>query len=632
MRTITCLFHTSLLCLVFPHEPILVDASLRKHSSHGNLERHTHGGYHNVGIRKKRRKGDKRSKSSKKSKSKSPKSLKRPKKALTCSDNIQLSEKECSSRIQVKRGIFGGLQFAKTVRFASRVETQTIVSYETANVLWYAWEVSDDQLDTLRDELPSGLTLTEISISEGESSKYYIVLNLYNVLIDGRPAIRAEWSTFVQNQEESTPYLLILDAPTNIPGHEPTQCLPKDPASLFYEVRNTTVGAVLEAKGGSLFSNFTMLSMDTETEAHHHFNVDMTFQVANKKSYWLSGVYDKRFYSSSPVTTSTPIRVPISTPDFKLVDDTYWSRLYKSSIPDHAFYYAGTIDFALNPWYNLDDLENISGELYTCLDTFKFNHGSGFASQAFSNAIGVSDGTVEALLNYNWQGSESRPTTYLNFEINEKNNVRKLEHMLPGNLKLVKTKMRNDSEERYTMTIRINEGGIESSMYQGLHISIIIYVMSTTTQETYQMVLQTKSNVDSFQADRLFVPPTSSFIYSQDNSIVEVNVKDDELSFAASIPINANSETGALDLTWLASHDRQYAINGIYDYFMCDDSLYSMEAISIDTKDVDISSMESEWFVFIHGEPYDGMIVQEKVGCIDRPWYNLVGTSIGSKE
>jgi len=636
MRSIALIFHTSFLFLASQNETFVVDASLRTHSSsYGDLDRHTHGGHHVKGkslhktdIRgSKSIKGAKSSSKSKNSKSKSPKSPKHPKKALTCSNNIQLSDNECLSRTEVKRGIFGGLQFAKSVRFASRVEQQTVVSFETTNFLWYAWEVADDQLDTLQDELPSGLTLTEISISKGGLPKFYIVLNLYNILIDGTPAIRAEWSTFVKNQLEetrSTPYLLILDAPTNIPVHEPTQCLPKDPTPLFYDT-NPNVGAVLEARGGSFLSNFSMPLVDSE--ARNHFDVDMSFLTASERSYWLSGIYDKRFYSGSLVATSSVISVPTNASDFLLTDDTFWGTLYKSEIPDHVFYYADPIDFVLNPWYNLEDLNDTSHELYTCLDAFKFDPGSGFASGAFLNAVGVSEGTGQALLNYNWQGSESRPVTYLNFEIKEGTSVRKIEHMLPGNLKLVRTKMRNDvsSEKRYTMTIRISDGGIESSMYEGLQVSILVYVKCSSTQKTYQMVLQTKNNVHSFQADKLFVPPTSTFIYSRNESIVEANIEDSDFSFVASIPFfDDDLETETLNLSWLLSHDRHYALNGIYDYFICDDSLYNMEAISTDPNDVDISSMESEWFIFINEKPFESMIVREKVGCIVRPWYNLI--------
>ena len=165
-------------------------------------------------------------------------------------------------------------------------------------------------------------------------------------------------------------------------------------------------------------------------------------------------------------------------------------------------------------------------------------------------------------------------------------------------------------------------------MYQGLQASIIVYVKCSSTQKTYQMVLQTKTNAHSFQADKLFVTPTSSFLFSQKQSIVEANIEDSDFSFVASIPFNDDVETETLNLSWLASHDRHYALNGIYDYFICDDSLYNMEAISTDPSDVDISSMESEWFIFINEKPFESMIVREKVGCIVRPWYNLIQAAI----
>jgi hypothetical protein len=80
---------------------------------------------------------------------------------------------------------------------------------------------------------------------------------------------------------------------------------------------------------------------------------------------------------NSLVATSAVISVPTNASDFLLTDDTYWGTLYKSEIPDHVFYYADPIDFVLNPWYNIEDLNITSHELYTCLDAFKFNPRSG---------------------------------------------------------------------------------------------------------------------------------------------------------------------------------------------------------------------------------------------------------------
>ena len=53
-----------------------------------------------------------------------------------------------------------------------------------------------------------------------------------------------------------------------------------------------------------------------------------------------------------------------------------------------------------------------------------------------------------------------------------------------------------------------------------------------------------------------------------------------------------------------------------------------MEAISTEPNYVDVSSMESEWFIFINEKPFESMIVREKVGCIVRPWYNLIQAAI----
>lgn len=570
---------------------------------------------------------------------KSKKSKSRPTTSEGFCPSASLTEVAFNTTSEVKNNIFGNLQFAKAVS----AEYASLLSFQTTEFLWFAWEVLDEKVPLLQDSLPSGFQVSKIAISHGEEPKFYIVLNLYNVIITGNPSIRAEWSTFVitttidSEADTDTPYFMIIDAPTNAAGIEPTQCLPKDPIPLTYDVENSQVVALLEAQGGSFASNFSIPCLLEE----NRFALSPEFQQASEKNYWLSGVYDKGLYSASLPVTSPIIRIPVDNQDFSLTDNTYWSTLYKSDLPDHVFYYTNPIDFVLDPWYNLEEVrDKIDEDLYVCLNEFKFNPQFGFAGLSFLNALGVLGGTDEALLNHKTLGGNGGvPVTYLNFQIKE-SYIEDIENLLPNNFELVKTKTReNDEEIRYTMTLRIREGGIVPSFYFGLQAELVVYVRCKNTQEVYQMILETKSNYEQVQADRLSVDPVSSFTYakieqetrsSNTTAVLQAHVEDTDFSFTATIPyISTNVATdnsvdpSILDLTWLASHDRQYVSNGIYDYYICDSQLYNMKAITIDPKEVENFVLESRWFEFVDQRPFEVLLVHQDVECIVRPWYNL---------
>ncbi len=138
-----------------------------------------------------------------------------------------------------------------------------------------------------------------------------------------------------------------------------------------------------------------------------------------------------------------------------------------------------------------------------------------------------------AMLPYTLAGANT-PITYMNFEI-KKSSIKKIENLLPSNLKLVKTSMREDQKANYMMTARISEGGIgvivAEPQYYGLVVDLIVYVeCESNPNEIYQMVLETKSNFDCNLTNKLNAPAVSSFSYTLVGNKIRTVIDDSTFS------------------------------------------------------------------------------------------------------
>ena len=579
----------------------------------------------------KKPKGTKSNKKNKKSKkTKKTKKPKVPKQQHNeCKTSLSPSI-DLNTTLALKSTVYGGLQLNQAVRFVSRQDLQTPLSFQTTEFLWYAWEVSSDKLALLQEELPDGFTLSKISVEKGEESKYYIVLNLYNVIIAGNPSIRAEWSTFVQNDEDNDTkvYFMILDAPTTAAAFEPTSCNLIEPKNLMYESANGGITTSIQARGGNFTSQITF--------SDQIFHVDSSFQTASDKNYWLSGIYDTAFFNgdllASTIVSANPENVD---DDYFFEDTTYWSTLVKSNVPDHTFYYLDPVKFVLNPWFNLHTLQEKNNELYTCLDGFKYNM-AGFAGLSFLQAQGVADGTSQTLLNYDFLDGSGVPSVYVNFKL-KKRKRKDVQALIGDHLKLAKTSMMLQQEDgstaktSYVMTLRISKGGISSSEFYGLRADWIVYVQCEETGRVYQMILDTQSSVSSLDLSTFQeVPPAPVFEldYKVDDSIhVNVTSAEDSNVYLSLDLTNSGSmdhSQSKLNPNWLFTHDRVYSPNGLYDNFLFDARLYDMEAISIPLSNVVFSS-SLQLMDMVRSDPVEAFVTFQNVKCILEKWYNLKG-------
>jgi len=249
----------------------------------------------------------------------------------------------------------------------------------------------------------------------------------------------------------------------------------------------------------------------------------LEFEFAAEKNYWLSGVYDKAFFTGASITSSPALS--IDPESIKIEDTTYWGTLVKSETPDLVFYYTDPIDFSGFAWYNLEDIKDSQEELFNCLDSFKFDPQAGFVGISFLSAQNVLEGNGEASLKTALLGSVL-PTSYLNFKIQD-DFVSDLEmKILPPDFELVKIKITKDqSMDEFMMTVRVGMGGIEASPYFGFQALWIVYTRCKKTNRIYQMILDMKSNYEYFSAYDLLHSPTN-FTLEREGGTIKGNIKE----------------------------------------------------------------------------------------------------------
>jgi hypothetical protein len=74
---------------------------------------------------------------------------------------------------------------------------------------------------------------------------------------------------------------------------------------------------------------------------------------ANDYIYWLSGVCDRTFYDSGMARPRARLVEP---GNVKIVDSTRWGAMALRE-PRHVIIYENAIEFAMSPWWNIDEIE-----------------------------------------------------------------------------------------------------------------------------------------------------------------------------------------------------------------------------------------------------------------------------------
>jgi hypothetical protein len=201
-----------------------------------------------------------------------------------------------------------------------------------------------DQVEAFEQFIAVPMPLTPIACLDGDDPFHCLTLNMYRVsgLANG---IRAEWSTYV-NDAAGTPRYMVVEA----------QCEKGtlDSVDLFTVsglAEYTANPTELRLRAGSAGDKEFRCTMPTPTDGPLVRSAP-EWITANDYIYWRNGVCDRTFYDAG---LADPRMLAIKPGDAVITDTTQWARFIEPT-PRSIVVFQDSIEFAMSPWWNIDDL------------------------------------------------------------------------------------------------------------------------------------------------------------------------------------------------------------------------------------------------------------------------------------
>lgn len=251
-------------------------------------------------------------------------------------------------RVALKRLIYSMLYFGEMFQLMLG-RTKPLVHFrveETPPSVYFNFEINAQDVEGLQEELDLPLPLTRIRCLDGEDPFYCLTLNIYRVsgLANG---IRAEWSVYVEDSQ-GTPRYLVIEAQADAGSIDSVNLITKAKEVTHVE-QHGSLDSVAVAEDGGRFS-----SSCRSRESGPVARIAAEWIEANDYIYWLSGVCDRTFYDSGMARPTARLVEPTN---LTIQDTTRWGKKVLPE-PKHVIVYENAIEFAMSPWWNLDDLKD----------------------------------------------------------------------------------------------------------------------------------------------------------------------------------------------------------------------------------------------------------------------------------
>jgi len=212
--------------------------------------------------------------------------------------------------------------------------------------VYWNFEILPEKVQDLERELGLPLPLKKIRMLEGEDPRFYLTLNLYRVsgLANG---IRAEWSLFAEDPHNAKPRYLVVEATSDARAVDSVDLL-TEIGEISHELSGETLESfAVSARGGRFSCTCNKVLGGKRVRAHPEW------VEANDFIYWLTGICDRTFYDAG--MANARIR-QLDPSEYSISDDSFWGGLVDPT-PRHVIVYDDAIEFAMSPWWNLDDIE-----------------------------------------------------------------------------------------------------------------------------------------------------------------------------------------------------------------------------------------------------------------------------------
>jgi len=210
--------------------------------------------------------------------------------------------------------------------------------------IYLNWELDPARVAELQAELDLPFPLAKIRCVAGEEAFYCLTLNIYRVsgLTNG---IRAEWSLYIEDPD-GRPRYMVVEAQADA-GSLDSVDLFTQPAEVTHREEGDTLASVAASDEGGRFE-----STITNRERGPLVDLHGEWVEANDYIYWRSGVCDRTFYDSG---LARPTARLVEDTQIKWTDTTRWNGIVRGE-PRHVIVFENAIEFAMSPWWNVDEL------------------------------------------------------------------------------------------------------------------------------------------------------------------------------------------------------------------------------------------------------------------------------------
>jgi len=247
----------------------------------------------------------------------------------------------------LKRFMYSQLAIFSGIKIAIGKEIPLVkftVEKDPPSIYW-VYRIKSSEIDNLtrKISLPTHFSLCPIQCLDGEEPEYWLTINAYRVsgLANG---LRAEWSVFVRD-EENTPRYLIIDARSSKFSVDPVDIITRA-STVIHEKRDGKL--YTQIGDGDIAFRSTITLSDPASPA----TISREWVSANDFIYWGNGICDRTFYDTGLANTK---QTRIGKENYEVNDGSFWSQFLEPE-PAHVLVLQNSIEFVISPWENIDKI------------------------------------------------------------------------------------------------------------------------------------------------------------------------------------------------------------------------------------------------------------------------------------
>jgi hypothetical protein len=258
---------------------------------------------------------------------------------------LKISRRQRRLRVAIKRFLYSQLYQRDSFRLMfgrAKPLVQFKVEAEPPSV-YFNFELDPARVPSLEDELDLPLPLTRMRCLADDEPFHCITLNIYRVsgLANG---IRAEWSLYVEDGG-GTPRYLVVEAKADSPSIDSVNLVTRR-GEVTHRLDKAVLESLVVAEDGGCFT-----SRCRNADSGPSVGVAPEWIEANDYIYWMNGICDRTFYDSG---LANPRARLVDPANVEIEDTTRWGDLIVGA-PRNVVVFENAIEFAMSPWWNLDD-------------------------------------------------------------------------------------------------------------------------------------------------------------------------------------------------------------------------------------------------------------------------------------